>query len=427
MTKVHRLLLAAVAGAVVALLLALKLRVDDGARLVEVDAATTRVLAPTILASGTLTYRSAVTLMSEVLGRVDVVTVREGDMVTRGQLLVQLDAGPLRAEITQLESSRRQSELNIRRQEVQLKGQSDKLERYRMLRAAGMVEALRYDELVTNLQLAEVELAVSREALKQTSAVLKQAYDRLAKTEIRSPMAGKVTAVHIKAGETAVPSASSFAGSSLLALGDATELYAEVQVDESDVGRVEVGQSARIVPAAYPDKALTGTVERVALTPRRLDPNGNGGPPTGNARTYAVKVRLAAPTDVTFFPGMSGRAEISTRRTGVAPSLAVAVQAVRRDDSPAGGQPATSVMVVAEGKVVRRVIDAGVADDDYIEVLRGLQQGEQVIVGPPKILRVLREGERVRLQAPAPQTPLPAASGPAGVVERPANGLRPPV
>lgn len=408
--KVRRLVIAGGVGVAAALLLGLKLQADDGAKAVDVEPVGRRVLAPTILATGTLTYRSAVTLMSEVLGRVDLITVREGDRVTRGQLLVQLDPGPLHAEIAQLEASRRQSELNIRRQEVQREAQATKLQRYRELRSAGMVEALKYDEFVTQMQLAEVELATSREGLKQTGAVLKQAYDRMAKTQIKSPMNGKVTAVHIKVGETAVPSASSFAGSSLLALGDATALYAEVQVDESDVGKVEIGQRAKIVPAAYPDKSLAGTVEEVALSPRRVDRDATGGAPLGNARTYTVKVRLSAPADVTFFPGMSGRAEISTRKAGSEPGLAVAVQAVRRDDTPNGGTAVTSVWVVADGKVARRVIDVGVADDAYIEVLRGLGAGESVIVGPPKALRFLHEGERVRAQPAARPASAPASA-----------------
>ncbi|RQP22630.1 efflux RND transporter periplasmic adaptor subunit [Piscinibacter terrae] len=403
-----------VAALLVVVLLVIKQQAGDRTKLVDVEPAARRTLTPTILASGTLAYHSGVTLMSEVVGRIDEIHVHEGDRVTRGQLLVRLDAGSLNAEVAQIEASRRQSELSIRRQEVQLKAQADKLQRYRGLLSSGMVEAQKYDEFVTQKEVAQVELATGREVLKQTQAQLRQAMERLAKTEIRSPMDGKVTAVHVKVGETAVPSATSLMGSSLLDLGDTSALYAEVQVDESDIGKIQVGQTARIVPAAFPDKALTGQVEQVSVAPRQP---ANGGMPNGGsqARTYPVKVKLAAVEGSVFFPGMSCRAEISTLKSSAQPALAVPVQAVRRADGHAGAAAANTVLVMFNGKVVRRTVDIGVADDSHVEVLRGLQPGELVIVGPAKTLRFLDDGESVRA-APRPAAAEPAASSPLGPI-----------
>lgn len=402
-----------VAALLVVVLLVIKQQAGDRTKLVDVEPAARRTLTPTILASGTLAYQSGITLMSEVVGRIEEIHVHEGDRVTRGQLLMRLDAGSLNAEVAQIEATRRQSELSIRRQEVQLKAQVDKLQRYKGLLASGMVEAQKYDEIVTQRQVAQVELATGREVLKQTEAQLRQAMERLAKTEIRSPMDGKVTAVHVKVGETAVPSATSLMGSSLMDLGDTSALYAEVQVDESDVGKIQVGQAAKIVPAAFPDKALTGTVEQVSVAPRQ-QPNGgmsNGG---NQARTYPVKVKLAAAEGSVFFPGMSCRAEISTRKSSAQPTLAVAVQAVRRADGHAGAAAANTVFVMSSGRVVRRTVDIGVADDSHVEVLRGLEPGELVIVGPAKTLRFLDDGESVRA---APRSAAePAASSPMGPV-----------
>jgi HlyD family secretion protein len=385
------------AGAAVAVvvLLVLKVRNGEQAKDVEVQLAAPRSVMPTILASGTLAYDSGVTLMSEVVGRVDEVRVKEGDKVTRGQLLMRLDANVLHAEISQIEASRRQSELQIRRQQVELDAQSAKLRRYDELRQSGMVEALKYDDFVSQRQIAEVELATGRQALKQTEARLKEARERLGKTEIRSPIDGKVTAVYIKAGETAVPSLASMAGSSLIALGDTRGSFAELNVDETDIAKVVVGQPAKIVPAAFPDKALSGTVQHVALAPR----NAQAQPATGagQARTYAVKVRLDTPPEGVFFPGMSCRAEISTRKADAEKGLAVAVQAVRYEQADdAGGSARTSVLAIVDGKAVRRVVEVGAADDTHIEITRGLRPGDQVIVGPSKTLRFLRDGEAVR-------------------------------
>ena len=113
-------------------------------------------------------------------------------------------------------------------------------------------------------ELAQVELDSGLEMLRQTGAQLELARQRLAKTEFRAPIGGTVTALFIKVGETAVPSAMSIAGSDLMVVANTSSLNAEINVDETDVARVSVGQRARIVPAAFPDKGWSGIVERVA-------------------------------------------------------------------------------------------------------------------------------------------------------------------
>src|SRR5882724_3706070 len=206
---------------------------------VEIEAAALRPISPSILASGTLAYESEVHLVPEIVGRVLKLNVKEGDFVKQGDLLVQLDPATSLAEIAQLEAALRQSRLNIERQKVTLDTQSAKWKRYQTLRTSGIVDANTYEEIAAQRELARVELDTSNEMLGQTQAQLKQARERLAKTEIRAPMGGKVTAVFIKAGETAVPSAMSIAGSDLMVLANTASMYAEVNVDEADVARVD--------------------------------------------------------------------------------------------------------------------------------------------------------------------------------------------
>ncbi len=376
----------------------LKLARSDDAKKIDAEKIAQRSLTPSILASGTLIYESQITLASEVVGRVKEVLVKEGEIVKEGQLLLRLDPETSRAEIAQIQASRRVAELNISRQQVNSDAQAAKQKRYESLRAQGMVEAVKYDDFVTQRDLAVVELSSSRESLKQTEAQLKQAEERLAKTEIRAPVSGKVTAVYIKVGETAVPSATSIAGSSLMIIADTTSLYAEVNIDETDIARISKGQEAKIVPAAFPDKSLVGSVEQVAITPRQVQ---------GQSRTYPVKIRLQPTAGVEFHPGMSCRAEVSTKKTGAQKSLAVPVQSVRYEESEAGKNEKTdkvekgraSVFIVVDGKAVKREVDTGIADDAYIEILKGVTENEMVIIGPSKIARFLRDGEKVAVNA----------------------------
>ena len=153
------------------------------------------------------------------------------------------------------------------------------------------------------------------------------------------------------------------------------------------MARVGVGQSAKIVPAAFPDKSWTGTVEQVAISPRQN---------AGQAKNYPVKVRLTATDDMQFHPGMSCRAEISTRSDTAEKSVAVPVQAVKYEPTEDKDAKArASVFVILDGKVKQREIETGTADDMYIEVVRGLKEGETIVTGPAKTLRFLQDGERI--------------------------------
>jgi HlyD family secretion protein len=374
--------------ALVTVPVALRLARGGQPKQVEIENVSLRALSPSILASGTLTYQSEVRLVPEVIGRVLKVAVREGDFVKEGDLLLQLDPATSLAEIAQLEAALRQSRLNIERQRVSLDQQNAKWKRYEALRAAGIVDANTYEEIAAQRELARVEQDTSTEMLGQTQAQLKQARERLAKTEIRAPIAGKVTAVFIKAGETAVPSAMSIAGSDLMVVANTDSMYAEVNVDETDVARVNAGQIAQIVPAAFPDQSWEGKVERVAISPKQV---------AGQSKSYLVRIQLAKRENVHFRPGMSCRAEISARSEDSPKTLAVPVQAVSYEESDDESKKSSkaSVFVAKDGRAHKRSVETGASDDTYIEIVRGIADGEQVVTGPAKILRFLQEGDRI--------------------------------
>lgn len=383
----RKYILAALIALAVVVLATVKLVRSADAKQVETQKVTYRVLSPSILASGTLTYQSEVKLESEVIGRVTQILAQEGQVVREGQLLLRLDPATLPAEIDQLKAARRQSELNIERQKLTLNTLTAKWRRYEALRAQGSVDASTYEEVASQRDLAQVELNTSYAMLKQTEAQLAQARERQAKTEIRSPITGKVTAVFIKVGETAVPSAVSIAGSDLMTIADTGGLYAEVNVDETDVARIGAGQEAKLVAAAFPDKFWIGKVEQVAISPRQSP---------GQSKSYPVRIRLEENSQLQFHPGMSCRAEISTRAADAQQSLAVPVQAVKYEEPENKNDRAkASVFIVKSGRAERRDVETGVADDAYIAIVRGVSEGEEVVTGPARTLRSLRDGERI--------------------------------
>jgi HlyD family secretion protein len=393
MTRKQWIVMAAIA-ALIVIPVGLKLTRDDTHKAVDVEPVGLRALTPTVLASGSLTYESQVTLAPEVTGRVTEILVEEGDQVKRDQLLMRLDPRAPQAAIEQSEAQVRQARLSIDRRQVDLDTQSAKAKRFEALRAQGMVDANSLADLMSARDLAEVDLRTSREQLSQALAQLRQAQEHLAKTEIRSPLDGKVTAIYVKVGQTAVPSFSGIAGSTLVDVADTTSIDAEINVDETDIARVRVGSEARVVPAAFPDKILVGTVDQVAIAPRQA---------LGQNKSYPVRIRLTNTAGVVFHPGMSCRAEVLTGSLTDGKVLAVPVQALRYEDntdkSAKAEKSVASVFVYDAGKAVKRAVTTGTADDSHIAVTAGLKEGDRIIVGPAKTLLFLIDGEQVNVNA----------------------------
>ncbi len=399
MNKKQWIVVGAIA-ALIALPVVLKLSRGGTEKVVDLESVSGHALTPTVLASGTLTYESLVTLAPEVTGRVQEILVKEGDQVKRDQLLMRLDPKLPQAAIEQSQAQVRQAKLRIERGEVDVAAQDTKVKRFEALKANGMIDANSLQELSAARDLAEVDLRTSREALSQAQAQLSQAQEQLAKTEIRSPLDGKVTAIYVKVGQTAVPSFSGVPGSVLVDVADTASIDAEINVDETDIARVRMGANARVVPAAFPDKTLLGTVDQVSIAPRIQ---------AGANKSYPVRIRLTNTEGVIFHPGMSCRAEVLTNSKDDAKVLAVPVQSVRYEDNPDKSAQAekslASVFVYDGGRAKKRAVTTGVADDSYIAIVSGLKEGEKVIVGPAKTVLFLVDGEKLSIGTGAKTAP----------------------
>ena len=394
--------------AAVAAVLVVPFVLNTGAPAKEVDvevAATHRVRA-SILASGNLVFREQALLSPEVLGKVRAVFVEEGDEVEAGQVVLQLDEEVYRAEVAQQEAYVRQQRINTERQRISLANQERQFERSKQIHARQLMDDASYDAAVQALAMARLEVRASAEALQQAEAVLSQATERLAKTQIRAPISGTVVAVGIKVGETAVPGTNGIAGSNLMTIAQTGTLMTEVNVDETDIARIRVGQEVSVFAAAFPDTALPGKVESIPLSPRSINENGQS--QGALARSYSVKVALGKVGGLVLRPGMTCRAEIFVGAENQGDLLAVPVQAVFSNNDAAtevapGAQAPEeeSFVFVADGdKAARRVVQLGLSDDSRQQVTGGLKAGERVIVGPYKVLRHLQDGEPIEATAP---------------------------
>ena len=337
---------------------------------------------PNVLASGTLAFKTEVNLTAEVTARVASILVQEGDIVKEGQLLLRLDPETYNNIIAREEAGVRQNRISIERQRAVVALRKQQYERSQTLAAANLIDKNRLDEDRNQYIVAEADLKSSEEALSRATAVLSDAREQRAKTEIRAPISGRIVSLPIKAGEVAIPSTASLAGAQLMKIADVSAIQAEVKVDEADVAKITLGQRADVFAAAYPDTALVGKVERIALTPTV----------EGQGRSYKVTLAIDAPGELQLRSGMSARAIIflgDGRK-----QLSVPVEAVVTE-TPEKNVVKRFVWVDDGGKARKRAITTGLSDDRWEAIDSGIAVNDRVITGPAKTIRRLRDGDSV--------------------------------
>jgi len=374
---------------VIAAVLLSRLRGGGDAKEVEFASAEFRLIKSSILASGTLAFREQIELTPEVIGQVVRVHVEESDPVRRGDLVITLDPKSYQAQVDQASARVRMQAIAIERQKLLIENLEDRFERQESMFEKKLVDEDSFERLQNELSLARVDLRSYQESLSQAQAALNQADELLAKTLIRSPIDGIVIQIDVEEGETVIAGTTNIPGSTMMVIADPSETLTEVRVDEADIAQVEIGQQADIYAAAYPDTALVGTVQSIAAVARQT--------PGQQSLSFLVKILLEEQHELKIRPGMSVRADIYTQ--SAEETLAVPIQAVLYDESsgeeddPNADQP--YVFVVEDGKAVRREVRTGISSDSDQEILEGLEPGENVIAGPFRTLRHLREGDPV--------------------------------
>jgi HlyD family secretion protein len=409
-----------IAGIVVVGLLAvpviLKFTRSEPARRVEIEKIAYREIKSSILASGHLLYQEQVLLSPEVIGKVNTIYVIEGQKVSKGDLLLNLDDQSYRAEVAQQEAAVRAQRINIDQQTLNIANKENQYKRKAELHSMKMLADSVIDDARFEVDLSKIELRNSNARLQQAEAILKQTNERLAKTTIRSPISGTITSMDIKVGETAVASQISIAGSSLMTIANTSTMITEVNVDEADIARISVGQEVAMHIAAYPDTPIKGEVLTIPLSPKQVPAAQAQG--SSLARNYNIKVKLGDTKGLSLRPGMTCRTEIFTATSGK--SLALPLQAVlsNNDENTETGakkdkkskitvKTENYVFVNKDGKAEKRVVSIGISDDTQQEILSGLAAGDAVITGPYKILRHLKAGDSVTAAEPAKTASVP--------------------
>ena len=379
------ILIVLIAGTVIALPFINRAVFGINVKEVNVSTLSRRIISPSILASGFLAHEEEVMLSSEVIGKVAGLFVEEGDVVHRGELVLQVDDINFIAALEQSEAAVRINSIDIERQEVRIANLSRQFERSKSLHEQKMIGDDEFENIKNQLDLTHIDLKSSRERLAQSKAQLDQMNDQLSKTKIVSPIDGVITSLDIKVGETAIASSTNIPGSSLMTIANPASIYAEVLVDEADVATVKVGQRVEIVAIAYPDQPMQGIVRYIANT-AKIAPGRQG-------LSFTVKIDITDVGEVVLHPGMSSRAEIFTRQDQEV--VAVPIQAIIFEEDRSELRSEYFIFVNDNGFARKTKVEVGLSDDEYQELISEIDGNIEVIVGPDQELRHLLEGDRI--------------------------------
>lgn len=368
--------------AIVVVPLALHANAPHGGVAVRVQAAALHEVRPSILATGVLKYKDEVQLSPEVIAKVATIFVKEGQDVHAGDLLMRLDGQTYSNAIERDDSAVARNALNSERERVTLELKRAQYLRTKALFDAHMVNQSKLDDDKSAFEVAEVDYKASQEAVRGQRIELGDARHQLSKTEIRSPIAGRIVSIPVKAGEVAIPSTTGVPGANLAVIADTSSILAEIKVDEGDIGRVRMGQTVNVFAAAFSGRPIAGSVVDIALAPTIEN----------QVRSYKVVVRLnAADLPQGIRSGMSCRAEVYD--SDGHPRLTVPVGAIISADKDAGTKH--SVVQVVNGVAHHTPVTTGLSDDTWVEVVDGLKAGDTLAVGPSKTLHGLRDGDAI--------------------------------
>jgi HlyD family secretion protein len=358
------------------------------------EPAAQRGITKVVKATGQVDPRIKVNISAHVVAKISRLYVVEGQEVQAGQPFLELEKESFSADRDRAQaaleiatSQRRQAEVDLADAEVQLA-------RNRKLAADGIAPAERVEAAELRARSARLQVDQAEEAIRQARAGLDRAADELRKTTIYSPIAGRVIALTAKEGEVVVSGTMNNPASVIATVADLSELLVEVEVDETDIVDVKIGQEANVQVDAIPERKYQGRVVEIGSS-------GYSRPQQPDVTYFKVKALLTDP-DARLRPGMSARAEI---QVAVHPqALVVPVQAVvYRPPLGEDGKPREEdeevrvVYVVEKGEAVQRPVGVGIADATHVEIVSGAKPGEQVITGPHRVLKDLAAGDAVRI------------------------------
>jgi HlyD family secretion protein len=378
-----------------------------------------RDLVASVTASGQVRPQMKVDLSSDITGKIVRLAVKEGQMVTKGQFLLQIDAQQAEANVQRMQASLASSKAQMAQAQANLLQAQKSYERTAQIKKTNptLISDEQMEQLRTAVDVNKALYESARHSVDQSNASLREASSSLGKTTIYAPMSGRVTRLNVENGETAIQGTLNKDAATLLTIADMSVLETKVKVDETDVARISLGDSAVIQIDAFPDTTFVGRVVEISNSAVKSTATQQA---ADQAVDYEVTIQLVNTPSETR-PDFSATAKIitDTRRNVLSiPIIALTVrenEALTKGDTAVGlGKPkpkkevgkkdVEGVFVVGkDNKVAFKPVRVGIAGEKHFEVLSGLKAGDKIVAGTYQAIRELKDGALVREQKIEPK------------------------
>lgn len=411
--KSKKLLLFSIIGGVV-LLIIIAVVVSgkkDKLTVVQTEKVGRRNITQVVSGTGVINPETKVDISAEISGEIVQLPFKEGDTVKKGDLLVKIKADTYGARINQQQAGVQYSRTQVEVAENNLKKAELELQRTEQLQQRGLISQADLDNARIAYDVALTQVKSANANVRQNQALLQQSSQDLSKATIRSNMAGTVTQLNNELGEKVVGT-QQMAGTVIMTVSDLSVMDAEIEVSETDVTAVKLGDTADVQVDAFPDRNIKGVVYEVSNSAK-----SKGVGTQEQVINFIVKIRILD-QDVSLKPGMSCNADIKVNSKSDVIAIPIQSITAREEEKPEGEEdkevqriseqnlkkkekPKEVVFILEEGetqKVKMVEVKSGISDDKYIEITEGLQPDAVIIKGPYKaISKELEEGSKVKV------------------------------
>lgn len=413
MSKKLRIILIIVAVVVVAALVVAKKQgaIGNSDELkVKIGKAEKMTLEETVIASGKIQPEVEVKLSPEVSGEIIELPIEEGQEVKKGDLLVRINPDIYQAAVNRSLAALNSSKAALSSAKAQLVEAQNSFNRNDKLYKNKVISDAEYDAAKRGFDVAKLNVESAEFQMQSAQATYREAQDNLQRTTIYAPQDGTVSRLNVEVGERVVGTAQ-MAGTELATIANLENMEVLVEVNENDIIRVGLNDTAIVEVDAYLDKEFVGVVTEIANSAQLT------GVSADQVTNFEVKVRILKTSydkmlkngeKSPFRPGMTASVEIKTDKR--ADVIAVPIEAVttRADTSKKAksykiGRESESleedyevVFLYKDGKAQLQVVSTGIQDDENIEVTSGLEEGQEVITGPYSLVsKQLVNGDKV--------------------------------
>jgi len=358
---------------------------------VTVEKAQKHDLTSVISASGEVKPKKNVNISAHVPGRILKIGVKEGDVVKKGDFLLKLDSTQYEANAERDQAIIQSNKSALIQVEARMKNDLNNYGRQKKLFDMQLISKEQLETSQVQYDVTRAQYEATKNQIQQAEASLKSTLDSLSKTVYNAPIDGIITSLRIEEGEVAIIGTMNNPGTVLMTIADLSEMEVEVEVDETDVVGVRLGQTAEVKVDALAGQTLKGTVTEVGSSAlQKLTTTAQ------ESKDFKVVVTLVDPP-LSLKPGLSASADIivAEKKSVLAVPISALILKEKGEKNPASSKKPVEeegVFTVEAGRAKFYPVVKGITGELLIEISSGLKEGQDIIVGPYNALRTLKDG-----------------------------------